>query len=121
MNKLIIALFAVLVLLTACSGQEIIIGESHSISEMDVEGIQVVEVRMDKATFEPNTIEVEEGTTLRLVFMNEEPYTFTMEGYSVTETVNTGNYIQFVADRTGTFQYSCVDCDESITGLLRVS
>ncbi len=62
-------------------------------------------------TFNPNTINVNKGDTLKITFKDDDgTHNLVIDGYNVsTSTIHTGDSatVQFVADKTGTFAYYC--------------
>lgn len=60
--------------------------------------------------FEPNSIYVNKGDIVILNFLSEEPIHFSLDAFGVSEYVRTGR-IEFVADKSGSFDFVCDDCD----------
>ncbi len=61
--------------------------------------------------FEPNTITVKKGDTVKITFTNAEGFhDFVLDEFNVkTKKIGLGgkDSVQFVADKTGSFQYYC--------------
>ena len=62
-------------------------------------------------TFNPATITVKKGDTVKITFKDDDGFhDLKIDGYNVaTQRVNTGgeSSVQFVADKTGSFEYYC--------------
>jgi nitrosocyanin len=75
----------------------------------------LVSVEVDDTKFWlPSVIAVEQGDTVKLTLKNQVPgasnqHGFTIPAYNVVEVVTRGEpkTVTFVADKAGTFQYSC--------------
>jgi len=71
---------------------------------------QVIAVTMRADEFDPRTINVATGAKVRLVLTSVgRTYSMAIDGYGVSAVVAAGNtvYLDFVADKTGTFNYFC--------------
>ncbi|MBU1201877.1 MAG: cupredoxin domain-containing protein [Nanoarchaeota archaeon] len=114
----------ILLLLAACTEKTIVNTQSETGLEQPkttpTTKSKTIEIRLTaNDIFEPNTIEVEEGTNVRLQFMNADPHTFSLSGYRITEKVS-NNHLDFVANKKGTFSFECMDCKYKNPGLLKV-
>lgn len=85
---------------------------SQSVQESAPSG-PVKELTVDGSnfTFNPNTINVNKGDTVKITFKDDDgTHNLVIDGYNVsTNTIHTGDSatVQFVADKTGTFAYYC--------------
>ncbi|MBC8500954.1 MAG: cupredoxin domain-containing protein [DPANN group archaeon] len=118
--KWIITILTIMLLVTACTTETAtepeIIEEEVEVSE----GYELIEMRFVDEIFDPNTIEVSKGTSVRLQFMNGNTFTFSLPDYGIAERVNGNHFIEFVADKEGVFDFECIDCNKATTGVLRV-
>ncbi|MBC8494808.1 cupredoxin domain-containing protein [archaeon] len=114
--KWTIVLLTLLVLATACANQVVDQDETTTATQS---ATQIIELRLIDGMFEPNTIDVKEGDTVKIQFMNTEPYIFFLEEFGISERV-ASDYIEFVADKAGSYNFECVDCLEPAIGVLRV-
>jgi plastocyanin len=117
--KKIIAILAILMLfLTACGSETT---EETETTDADTTAtVKEFEVRMYEDKIDPTTMTVNEGDTVRLVFLNTNPKHFSLEKFDIEEDVTTG-VIEFVASEKGAFEYRCSDCDqENLYGVLKV-
>jgi protein-disulfide isomerase/plastocyanin len=67
-----------------------------------------------KYRFDPNEITVSKGSTVVLNIESVDiNYGFVIEGYDVTAQLQAGETttVEFAADQTGSFAFSCADCD----------
>ena len=68
-------------------------------------------VRGKNFSFTPATMAVNKGDKVRITFINDSgTHDFVVDGYNVrTKTLQTGQSetIEFIADKTGTFEYYC--------------
>ncbi len=79
-----------------------------------VEDITIIPVRAKKWLFQPNTITVSKGDTVRLSIMPDSgfQFTFALPDLGVGEEVNGPTTIEFIADKTGKFPFMCSSCEE---------
>jgi plastocyanin len=105
----VIIVIALMFLLVGCATQTIETSNEDGVFETASDS-KLFEVRLNGATFSPDTIIVNQGDTVRFVFMNEAPYTFTLEGYGLYERV-AATHIDFVANQKGSFDFECVECN----------
>ena len=119
MRWTIIAMILLLVLLVACNKEvsEEITTTSLMMTD-EGQNMKLVELRLD-GTFHPSVITVNEGDLVKIQFMDDEVYTFSLPEYGIMEPAK-NNYVQFTANKKGTFSYACLDCDEKATGILKV-
>lgn len=71
---------------------------------------QVIEIVLNDSKFSPPTIQVREGSRVRLVLLAvDRMYSFAIQGYALHSIVPAGQAVtlDFVADRAGTFYYFC--------------
>jgi len=70
-----------------------------------------VDIKANNFSFDKRTITVNEGDTVRIVFSNEQGFhDFVIDEFDArTKQLNAGQTetIEFVADKTGTFEYYC--------------
>ena len=122
--KWLIGIIAVILLLTACSEQ--IVDEPVMVSQTEESKVVRVDLRLIDNEFDPNTITVNKGDTVRLNFLTADPFKFVMTNYVGGEWVNANTYLEFVADTQGTFDYSAETCHDPTNcnsirlGVLRV-
>ena len=110
-----------MLLITACTNETTETTEKIVVVETGEEtNYADFEMRLTDGTFSPDTIEVNVGDTVRLDFVNTEPYTFSLEAYGVMDTVS-NNRLEFVANEVGIFEFICLDCDGLVTGVLKVN
>ncbi len=73
--------------------------------------VKVVNVTGSNFAFNPKTITVNKGETVRIVFTSENGFhDFVLDQFGIrTEVLNSGgtDTVEFVADQTGTFEYYC--------------
>lgn len=118
--KWVIAILAIMFLITACSKETTTIDEIVVVEDGGEEaGTKLVEIIMQGSTFNPNTIIVTQGDTLRLQFMNSESFMFSLPEYGLAERVSS-NQLVFVADQKGVFEFTCLDCENAVVGVLKV-
>ncbi|NQU98523.1 cupredoxin domain-containing protein [Candidatus Woesearchaeota archaeon] len=117
--KWIITIFALMLLVTACSTEAPIFEGKETVNVEDQTTVDI-EVRFVDELFDPNTITVNEGDTVKLHFLVADQFIFSLPGYGIFETVNGNNYLEFVADKEGVFDFSCDDCANKPTGVLNV-
>lgn len=118
----IVILTITLLLFTACKDRddETEMGDFINIVD-ETTKIKVVELKLDGNIFQPDTIEVEQGQKVVINFMNEEVYAFSLPEYGITENAGINNYVEFIADQQGVFIFECADCEDVITGILKVN
>lgn len=93
--------------------EEIVIKES-------LQETKLVELRIIDGSFEPETITVNMGDKVHIQFMDAETYVFSLSSYNIAETVNGNTFVEFTADKKGTFSFECLNCKSKATGTLRV-
>jgi len=129
--KWIIPIIAVMLLITACSTgttqeqkndtPQVVEEPQTHVQEVEKYPLPSVEIRMDENDFfEPNTIVVLKGETLRLHFINDEPYVFSIPALGITEFAGNGGYIDIKGEKIGQYSFECSDCKEKHTGVLKV-
>jgi hypothetical protein len=119
----IIALLAGVLFLTACTEQaapkeQTTNPNSVGFQESKLE-VKDLEVWYVNEQFFPETISVKEGDHVRIFLMNTENMFFSIPDFGVNENINHG-YIEFVADKKGSFEFYCQDCDEPTIGFINV-
>ncbi|MFH1770280.1 MAG: hypothetical protein ABH828_01865 [archaeon] len=120
MKWIIIALILAIGLMTACTEETTTADKTVIVDQGgEAAGTELVEIMMDGSNFNPDTIVVNFGDTLRLQFMNSEAFTFSLPEYGIAERVSSSQ-LEFVADQKGVFEYACLDCDNSVVGVLKV-
>lgn len=81
----------------------------ESSSEPVMKTVKEFELRQSDERFDPTTMVVNKGDTVRLVFLFEEPVVITLDAYGIVEETETG-VVEFVADKKGEFDLICIDC-----------
>lgn len=119
--KLVIAILAVMFLMTACTKETITVADKIVVVEDGGEEAEtkLVEIMIRGNTFNPDTIIVTQGDTLRLQFMNSKPFIFSFPEYGIAERVS-NNQLEFIADQKGVFEFTCLDCEDAVVGVLKV-
>ncbi len=125
---LIIAVLALMLIVTACGSETV--EDTNNVdttdiptdtnAEVEYKSMKTIEIRMDRQVFEPSTIEIDKNELVRLVFMDEEPYTFSIPALDITTTAGIDVYVDLEVEEAGTYQYVCLDCKENTMGVLRV-
>lgn len=112
---------AAALLLTACGQGEVapadqtfrVVIEAFdtTIPEATIEGVTIKDVRAFNVINAPEDLTVRQGTTVTVTLENESPISegFSIDTFGIEETVGPGEIktVEFVADRTGSFQIYC--------------
>ncbi len=111
MKYLAIGLLGLLVLLAGCVQNQSSTVTTDEQQNAVMEG-DVVEIRMTAKQFEfsPNTIRVKKGQTVRIILTSADVmHGFALPDYNINVPVSKGEerVIEFVADKTGNFQFFC--------------
>ena len=124
--KLAILIFMMLVVVSCTQvseettqEMEMVFGEEIVIKER-MQEIKLIELRIIDGSFYPETINVDMGDKVRIQFMDTDTYVFSIYSYNIAETVNGNTFVEFTADKKGTFSFECLDCKSKATGTLRV-
>lgn len=118
---ILIALAALLLGLTACSGRAatpaeqsftiVMTAHDTNIPEATIEGVTIKNVRAFNVINSPADITVRQGTTVVLTIENKSPISegFSIDAFGIAEVVAPGETktIRFVADKVGAFPIWC--------------
>lgn len=113
MNRnLIIALIIIIALAGVLISQGIINFSQNNSDKIAIKLNKTINVSGDEFRFEPNTITLNKGDAVRIVFKNDGrfPHNITIPELGVaSNTIATGETttFEFTPDRTGTFEFIC--------------
>ncbi len=82
--------------------------------------VRIIEMVKHQERLFPQTIYVNKGDTLILSFAVDEPTEISFNDFGIDETVQLDN-IEFVADKSGVFDFYCLDCEHKLSGVLIVN
>ncbi len=100
----LVAVAAVGIISTSRKSNSLVQGESTSVPA------KVFTVTGTNYAFDPSTITVNKGDTVKIIFKDDDGiHNLVVAGYGVsTRTINSGqDVVEFVADKTGEFEYYC--------------
>ena len=112
MNKKTI--FAIILLITVlasgCAKEEVQVEEPEQVQEAPAPEVKEFEMEARRFAFEPGTITVSKGDTVRLkITSSDVTHGFAIDEYDINEKLPSGQevIVEFVADKAGTFDFYC--------------
>ena len=119
---LLIIILAAMLFTTACTQQEAE-GEPVVIDNNDFEepepAVRDLEVWYEDEQFFPETFSVNKGEHVRLFVRSTDNIFLSMPEYRINEWIQQG-YIDFKANKAGSYEFYCQSCEEPAKGILRV-
>lgn len=111
-SKTIFAFILLIILVSGCAKEEAPIGETEpeQVEEASAPEVKEFEMTARRFAFEPGTITVSKGDTVRLkITSSDVTHGFTIDEYGIDENLPSGQevIVEFVADKAGTFDFYC--------------
>ncbi|MFH1506546.1 MAG: hypothetical protein ABIE94_06190 [archaeon] len=121
---LLILILAGMLFMTACTQEEAAgdgpVVNDHAGLEASEPIVKDLEVWYEDEQFFPETFFVNKGDHVRLFVRSTDNIFFSMPDYRINEWIHQG-YLDFKADKTGSFEFYCQNCEEPAKGMIHVA